>query len=46
MININFVDFLSLMLQVKFQNHMSYGSREEDFLRFLLFIAKAAILIM
>ena len=32
------------MLHAKFQNHRLSGSGEEDFLRFLLFIAMAAIL--
>ena len=34
------------MLHTKFQNHWPSGSGEEDFLRFLLFIAMAAILVM
>ena len=32
------------MLHAKFQNHRPSGSEEEDFQRFLLFIAMAAIL--
>ena len=46
MIYINFVELLTLMLHAKFQNHRPSGSGEEDFLRFLLFIAIAAILVM
>ena len=34
------------MLHAKFQNHRTSGSEEEDFKRFLLFIAMAAILVM
>ena len=45
MIYINFVELLSVMLHAKFQNHRPSGSGE-DFLRFLLFIAMAAILVM
>ena len=33
------------MLHAKFQNHRPSGSGEEDFYRFLLFIAMAAILV-
>ena len=36
MININFVELLSLMLHAKFQNHRPSGSGEEDFKVFLL----------
>ena len=43
---INFVDLHSLMLHAKFQNHRHPGSEVEDFLRFLLFIAMVAILVM
>ena len=46
MIYINFVELLSLMLHAKFQNRRPSGSGEEFFLRFLLFIAMAAILVM
>ena len=46
MIYINFVEFYCLMLHAKFQNNRSSGSGEEDFERFLLFIAMAAILVM
>ena len=46
MIYTNFVDLHSLMLHGKFQNHRPSGSEEEDFLRFLLFIAMVAILVM
>ena len=46
MIYIYFVELLSLMLHAKFQNHRPSGSGEEDFSRFLLFIAMAAILVM
>ena len=46
MIDINFVDLHSLMLHAKFQNHRSSGSKKEDFLRFLLFIAMVAILVI
>ena len=45
MIYINFVDLHSLMLHAKFQNHRPPGSEEEDFLRFLIFIAMVAILV-
>ena len=45
MIYINFVELLSLMLHVVFQNHRPPDSGE-DFERFLLFIAMAAILVM
>ena len=34
------------MLHAKFQNHRPPGSEEEDFLRFLLFIAMVAIMVM
>ena len=34
------------MLHVKFQDHRSSGSGEEDFLRFLPYMAVAAILVM
>ena len=34
------------MLHAKFQNHRPSGSGEEIFLRFLLLIAMAAILVM
>ena len=44
MIYINFVELYSQMLHTKFQNHRSSGS--EEFKRFLLFIAMAAILVM
>ena len=44
-IYINFVELFSLMLHAKFQNHRPSGSGEED-LRFLLFIAMVAILVM
>ena len=40
MIYINFVELYSQMLHTKFQNHRPSGSEEEDFLTFLLFIAK------
>ena len=43
MIYTHFVDLHSLMLHAKFQNHRPPGS-EEDFLRFLLFIAMVAIM--
>ena len=48
MIYTNFVELhcLRLMLHDKFQNHRPSGSGEEDFLRFLLFIALPAILVM
>ena len=45
MIYINSVDLYSLMLHAKFQNHRPHGSEEEDFLKFLLFIAMVAILL-
>ena len=34
------------MLHIKFQSHWSIGSGEEDFLRFLLYMGMAAILVM
>ena len=34
------------MLHVKFQDHRTYGSGEEEFLRFLPYIGVAAILVM
>ena len=34
------------MLHAKFQDHKTSGSGEEDFLRFLLYMGMAAILIM
>ena len=34
-----------MMLHAKFQNHRPSGSGEEDFERFLLFIAIGAILV-
>ena len=46
MIYTNFVDLRSLMLHAKFQNHRPSGSEEEDFKKFLLIIAMAAILVM
>ena len=46
MIYINFVELYGLMLHAKFQNHRPSGSGKEDFKRFLLFIAMAAILVM
>ena len=46
MIYIDFVELHCLMLHAKFQNHRPSGSGEEDFLRFLLFIDMAAILVM
>ena len=46
MIYTNFVELHCLLLHAKFQNHRSSGSGEEDFQRFLLFIAMAAILVM
>ena len=46
MIYINFVELHCLLLYAKFQNHMPPGSGEEGVLRFLLFIATAAILVM
>ena len=36
----------SLMLHVKFQGHMTFGSGEEYFQRFLLHMGVAAILVM
>ena len=44
-IYINFVEFNCLLLHAKFQNRRPSGSGE-DFQRFLLFIAMAAILVM
>ena len=43
MIYMNFVEFLSLLLHAKFQNHRPSGSGEENI---LLFIAMVAILVM
>ena len=34
------------MIHAKFQDHMTSGSEEEDFLRFLPFMCMAAILVM
>ena len=34
------------MLYAKFQDHRTSGSGEEDFLRFLLYMGLAAILVM
>ena len=34
------------MIHAKFQNHRTSGSGEEDFLRFLLYMGMAAILVM
>ena len=34
------------MLHAKFQDHMTSGSGEEDFKRFLLYMGMAAILVM
>ena len=34
------------MLHTKFQGHWPFGSREEDFLRFLPYMGMAAILVM
>ena len=34
------------MLYTKFQDHRLFGSREEDFLRFLPYMGMAAILVM
>ena len=46
MIYIHLIDLHFLMFHAKFQNHRPSGSGEEDFKRFLLFIAMAAILVM
>ena len=46
MIYISFVELHCLMLHAKFQNHMPFGSGEEDFKKILLFIAMEAILVM
>ena len=43
---INFVELESPMLHVKFQDHRTSGSGEEDFLRFLPYMGMAAILVM
>ena len=45
-IYINFGDLKTLMLDAKFQDHKTFGSREEDFLNFLPYIGMAAILVM
>ena len=34
------------MLHTKFQGHRPFGSGEEDFLKFLLYIGMAATLVM
>ena len=34
------------MLHAKFRDHMTSGSGEEDFLRFLPYVGMAAILVM
>ena len=34
------------MLHTKFQGHMSFGSGEEDFLRFLPYMGMSVILVM
>ena len=34
------------MLHTKFQGHWPFGSKEEDFLRFLPYMGMAAILVM
>ena len=46
MIYTNFVELNRLLLHAKFQNHRPSGCGEEDFQRFLLFIAMAAILVI
>ena len=38
MIYINFVEFHSLMLHTKFQNHWPSGSGEEDFLKVFFYL--------
>ena len=43
---INYDGPTSQMLHTKFRGNRPTGSGEEDFLRFLLFIAMAAILVM
>ena len=35
-----------MMLHTKFQGHGSIGSREEDFLRFLLYLGMVAMFVM
>ena len=45
-IYINFVELESPMLQAKFRDHKTSGSREEDFQRFLPYMTVAAILVM
>ena len=34
------------MLHIKFQGHWSFGSGEENFLKFLTYMGMAAILVM
>ena len=46
MIYIKFVELYCLILHAKFQNYRPSSSGEEDFKRFLLFIAMVAILVM
>ena len=46
LVYINFVELRCLTLHAKFQNHRPSGSGEENFQKFLLFIAMAAILVM
>ena len=43
---INLVILEHPMLHTKFQGHRPFGSGEEDFLRFLLYMGMAAILVM
>ena len=45
-IYINFVEFVSLMLHAKFQDHRTSGSEEEDLQRLLIYMGTAAILVM
>ena len=45
-IYINFVELESPMLHAKFQDHRTFVSGEEDFLRFLPYMGMATILVM
>ena len=46
MIYINFIELNPQMLHTKFQGNQSGGFGEEDFLRFLPYLGKDAILVM
>ena len=46
MIYINFIELTPQMLHTKFQGNQPGGFEEEDFLRFLPYMGKVAILVM